>query len=237
MDSEIRNLLHRGAATPSRQPVLGLGAVRSRSHGRGLARAVGVTMIVALGAAVLVLGLRDPKSDHEITAQESARYAATPGDDWLTFTIPDLGISVRYPPGWQVAKQSLTPHLTDPKEVLSLGTLPMAPTDEGCAHVPTDVLERLGRTDAFIMLLEQQDYAFKAPPKPDVFSPASGTEGSHTEIPRCIARPLDFNLRWLSFDYNGRGFYALVAVGGDASDERQAEPWQVLNNLQVSARG
>jgi hypothetical protein len=47
------------------------------------------------------------------------------------------GLTVKLPPGWQRPTASLTPHLEDPREVLSAGTFPLRYRQTGCAHLPS----------------------------------------------------------------------------------------------------
>src|SRR5919107_4418998 len=54
------------------------------------------------------------------------------------------GVTVVLPTGWRRARESLTPALTDPREVLSVATFPLRYRHTQCAQVPGAALLDLG---------------------------------------------------------------------------------------------
>ena len=41
---------------------------------------------------------------------------------WKTVSVPAYGVDVSLPEGWQIAPRSLTPHLLDPREIVTATT-------------------------------------------------------------------------------------------------------------------
>ena len=144
------------------------------------------------------------------------------------------GISAELPAGWQQAEESLTPHLTDPREVLSVGTFPMRHREAPCAQVPTAALMDLGARDAFVSLQErgvgggERDF----PPRPERFGPGLGTRSAGAD---CV-RDGRFTEHWFGFADGGRRFHVRVALGHDASETTRDEAWRVLDSLRVEPR-
>src|SRR4051794_27192383 len=65
------------------------------------------------------------------------------------------GIRFSVPAGWHVARQSLTPHLTNPHELFTAGTgrLPAAPGR--CAQFPSAALAAMGARDVLVTVQER----------------------------------------------------------------------------------
>lgn len=142
----------------------------------------------------------------------------------------DPGLGVHVPEGWQVASQSLTPNLGDPREILSLGTAPMRPGGS-CAQQPVRALDALGPTDAFISIQERRSEAGN-PPRPRSFQ--AKLEDRFFNIELCTDAD-DFKPYWFAFNDAGRDFYLLAALGADASAQRTRQFWEVLDSLDFEA--
>ena len=138
------------------------------------------------------------------------------------------GVTVELPPGWQRAEESLTPRLTDPREVLSVGTFRLRHRRTGCNHLPSSALEDLGPRDAFVTLQERGAGA-AFPPRPERFGPELGgpSEASH-----CVPHAR-FRDHWFEFSDAGRHFHVEVAFGPEARADVQQEAWGVLDSLRV----
>jgi hypothetical protein len=140
------------------------------------------------------------------------------------------GLTVELPPGWQAAPASLTPHLADPRERLSVGTFPLRYRAGDCAHVPVSALEDLGPADAFVTLEERGTGAIAGvPARPARFGPDLG---GPSEASTC-APGAHFTDHWFMFDDGGRRFHVLVAFGPSASADTQAQAWHILDGLRV----
>lgn len=150
---------------------------------------------------------------------------------WVAYRDRELGLAVRYPQEWHRASERLTPHLADPKEVLSLGTFPLRPGGDRCSHMPVRALEDFGPEDAFVSIQE------RANPREREFLPRRvfrAPDDLHTGR-FCVPDEHRAD-EWLFFSDKGRGFYAIVALGTQASPETRDELVHVLNSLEFSAR-
>jgi hypothetical protein len=142
------------------------------------------------------------------------------------------GLSAELPSGWQQAEKRLTPQLTDPREVLSLGTFPLHAEEGECGHMPTGALEDLGPSDAFVTLQERGrggGASLDFPPRPERFGP---DPGDRSEARDCVPGAR-FTDHWFGFSDAGRRFHVLVAFGPEATQERRAEAWRALDSLRI----
>ena len=142
------------------------------------------------------------------------------------------GLTVELPPGWQAASESLTPHLTDPREELAVATVPLRYRQTRCAHVPGSALSDLGPGDAFVTLQERglgvgEEPAF--PARPAHFGPGLG---GASEASACVPGA-SFADHWFGFSDGGRHFHVMVAFGPQASAEVQRQAWAILDSLRV----
>jgi hypothetical protein len=155
------------------------------------------------------------------------------GDDtrWVEYRDDARGFSVRYPPDWHRADERLTPRLADPTEVLSVGTFPLRPGGERCSHMPVRALEDFEPTDAFLSIQERAEPGRgEFQPRPVFRAPTDLRTGRF-----CVPDPQRAD-EWLFFSDNGRGFYAIVALGTDASPQTRSDLVEVLNSLEFEPR-
>ena len=160
-----------------------------------------------------------------LSAAESVARDPSPESDvrsdWVLYRDSGYGVTVRYPSGWDRAEKTLTPNLDDPREILSLGTYPLRPGGDRCPHHPVNAIEDLGRTDAFISVLERasphraDDYL----PRPTHLTPRLEPRTNRF----CVPDPARLDA-WMTFSDGDRAFYLLVAVGESASDETRNDP-------------
>jgi hypothetical protein len=143
------------------------------------------------------------------------------------------GVTATLPAGWQHAARSLTPNLTDPREVVALGTYPLRYRRTGCAHMPSSALDDLGPRDALVTLQERGRDPRSSwrgfPKRPAHFGPRLG--GS-SEASACVPRAR-FSDRWFGFSDGGRHFHVLVAFGPRAAAATRREAWAILDGLRV----
>jgi hypothetical protein len=144
------------------------------------------------------------------------------------------GIQVAVPEGWSVAQENLTPWLSSPVEVLSVGTFEMPvshhPGDElrvSDAPVAPAALAAMTATDAFVSL--QASGSTNAPDdRPPSFRTAK-------DRPCCSARIGDypFTWWWIPFIDQGRAFYLFVAIGNHADSSISDQAWAIADSLVV----
>jgi hypothetical protein len=131
-------------------------------------------------------------------------------------------VQVDLEPGWQAAERTLTPDLLNPKELLSVGTLPMK--RGSCATVPSRAVEAMRPGDALITIQERaegrpEDY----PPRPKHFRVDPG-------IGNFECAPQDLKVDSFVFREAGRHFYVLVVVDrGAPIDEAE----RILNTFEA----
>jgi hypothetical protein len=140
------------------------------------------------------------------------------------------GFTVSYPASWHLAKTSLTPILSSPHEIFSVGTYPLVPGGL-CAQFPSKAIEDLGPRDALVSVQEASPFQGI---RPTLFGPTDGT--GRDESPGCTHTPKEFIHRWIPFASDGRAFYAYVAMGVDATRSTRRSAWGVLDSL-VFERG
>ncbi len=150
------------------------------------------------------------------------------------------GLTVQLPPAWKVSPRSLLPHLSGPKDVLSVATGPFVEEDRGCAHLPIDSIAAMSPADAFIAVFERSDGAplDGFPDRPSSIGPTFGGDGATGDLGACleqIGAPQPW-LRWMSFRSDDRAFYVAVAIGNDATAQRRSEVWGILNSLVIGGR-
>jgi hypothetical protein len=142
------------------------------------------------------------------------------------------GIRYTIPAGWHAAKRSLTPHLVNPHEVLTVGTGSL-PRGGRCAQFPSAALAALRPTDALVTVQERLGSVTSFPARPPHFSlPAPNT----SEATLCGAPTATVTSYWFEFRDGGRGFHVLVALGRSAPASRRREALAVLDSLRITPR-
>jgi hypothetical protein len=196
------------------------------------------TAAIAAALAALLGACGGGTADRTATAAERG---------WTTFDDARRGLSVSLPPGWHRARHNLTPGLIEPREILSVGTYPPRRDGGSRCHVPgcpTATLAGMRPTDVLVSIQERldlpdqhfkltSDAGFLARERPFELEPrpvdGSGPGG------RCARRKLAW-WAWTPFGEAGRGFYAFVAVGRDASRRTRREMRLVLDRLSFRPR-
>jgi len=152
-----------------------------------------------------------------------------------TVPVTELGhgLSVQLPAGWQAAGVSLTPHLLDPREEMSVATFPLHYRQGRCAQFPSGTLEDLGPGDALVTVQERGlDPASRwlgFPPRPSRFGPELGGK---SEVGGCVTPPR-FTDHWFGFTDGGRHFNVLVVFGLHVSPQVETQAWGILDSLRV----
>jgi hypothetical protein len=143
------------------------------------------------------------------------------------------GLAVELPPGWHVAGESLTPNLSDPREVLAVSTVPLHPRPTGCAQVGGSALQDMGPRGAFVTLqergLEPGSAWLGFPARPAHFGPELG---GPSEASECVPTA-HFTDHWFGFTDEGRHFHVLVAFGPLATAETRRQAWAILDTVRV----
>jgi hypothetical protein len=173
-------------------------------------------LVLVLAALAVLCSCAETRTERVAAVQP--RYAAH-------------GVSVELPPGWQAAPGSLTPHLSDPREVMSVGTYPLRYRTTACAHMAGSALEDLGPEDAFVTVQERGAGASSSgfPPRPAHFGPRLG---GPSEASACVPRAR-FADHWFTFSDGGRNFHVDVAFGPRAPEAVRHQAWAILDRLRI----
>jgi len=190
------------------------------------------TWLVATGAGILLWLI--------LSQNLAARWAdpgRTPGvtakPTWSQHRNARWGFTVRMPASWRVAKRPVT-SLTDPREILSVGTFALRHHPSRCAAFAGGVRERMGPRDAFLTLMERgydrvsrwSDF----PPRPLRFRPTR--ENTRAAEPVCGDRPSS-QVHWLNFADAGRHLHVLMVIGPKAPGAARRQAWRILNSLEL----
>lgn len=155
---------------------------------------------------------------------------------WTTFHDAAGGVTVRFPSSWHRATESLTPNLLEPREILSLGTFPLAAGPHGhCSQMPVPALREAGAHDVFLTVQEREgavrdERSF--PPRTEPFDLGAADD---SEAQACVGgerRP--WRSHWVAFSDAGRPLYLLALIGEDAPPERVHELREVLDGLEFT---
>lgn len=203
-----------------------------RRRERGVRSRPRVRVVVGVAASMLILGvgglvvaaLRDAGSSAaESGDSTSVRTRSVPESTW-TDTVNRISITV--PDGWHRATTTLTPGLVNPREVLSMGTSHLVPSDMS-ANMPSVAAQAVGPRDALISLQERRDASPNDfPGRPSVFRLQ---EVSRTQI---WGSSLSYGARswWIPFRDRDRAFYLLVVAGREIPVDGLNE---ILNSLRI----
>jgi hypothetical protein len=143
------------------------------------------------------------------------------------------GVTYVVPAGWHVAARSLTPHLTNPRELFTVGTGRLLAGPGRCAHVPSAALAAMRPTDVLVTVQERfgSPRAFPARPSRFALPPASLNDAAECAGPRRT-----FAASWFGFRDRGRGFHVIVAVGRSAPGSRVHQALGILDSMRLVAR-
>jgi hypothetical protein len=142
--------------------------------------------------------------------------------------LDDVKLAVNLGSNWELADENLTPMLTEPGELFSAGTGPMPAGGKDCATVPEAAIEAMAPDDALVSVQEEGGTTEGFPERPQSFA---WEDGQQSTFQSCIEGGA--SLRGFRFREGGRGFYAYVAVGSEASSERVDEALAILNSLVI----
>ena len=165
------------------------------------------------------------------------------GEGLTTLHDEELGYEVTYPAEWTVAHENLTPWLSSPTEILSLGTFPLRVSehpDDGFrlfdAPIAPVALQDMRSDDVFISLQESGGgSAGSTGNRPDHFGPLGCDESIYgcrplKELPAAL-REAPFRAWWIPFKDAGRAFYLFVAIGTDVTPELHHQAWEVADSI------
>lgn len=191
-----------------------------------------LVIVTVAAVAVLVMGCGS-ESRTDRPAKAIAR--------WTVEIDRDHGFSVELPSGWIRASGKITPQITDPLEILTVATLPIAGADPHgvCEPGSRPALAGFTEQDALVTLQESGRGALRInrlshPPRPDRFRPESFPDGS--TFTGCFVADLPVEDHWFGFADAGRAFHVLVIIGRAAPRHVRDEAWSILDRLRFDPR-
>lgn len=156
---------------------------------------------------------------------------------WTTYHDERRGYTATFPSDWHRAREKLA-NLSEPREILSLGTYPLRHRASARCPVPmcpVPALDGLGPTDVLVSVQESSgDGATGAARRRPMRLPRAGLRTPPGAIPcwRGRVRRMAFH----GFSDAGRNFYVFVAVGTRVSRRTRRELQRVLDSLRFDPR-
>jgi hypothetical protein len=146
---------------------------------------------------------------------------------------------VTYPADWTVADENLTPWLSSPGEILSLGSFPLRVSEDPedglriwDAPVAPAALADMTSDDALVSLQEAGLAGFgDRYRRPATFGPRGCAESILGCTPQEDPLEVPFDAWWIPFKDTGRGFYLFVAIGDEVTPELRDQAWAVADSL------
>src|SRR3954470_2183571 len=162
---------------------------------------------------------------------------------WTAYRDARHGLSLDLPPGWHRAPGNLTPHLIEPREILSVGSYRLRYKRRSLCGVPgcpLPALDGFGRRDVLISIQERRHVrrpvraGFAPRRRPFALEPMrlSYPPGARW---RCARRVLG-RTTWTAFTDGGRAFSPSVAVGRAAPPAPRRDARRVIESLTFDRR-
>lgn len=171
------------------------------------------------------------KVEAQAAEEPTVATAQNEGAREVVWRDNERGFTVTYPDTWQRAASPLTPHLSDPLELLALGTYELRPGGDRCSHQPVNAVEDLGTEDALLVIFERAQ-----PYETDGYPPRRGPPELSGGTNRFCVSGTKRSDSWFSFGESGRAFYALIALGENASEETRAQLYATYESIRLDER-
>jgi hypothetical protein len=169
-------------------------------------------------------------------SESQTERAAPASERWRVEVDRNRGYSVELPSGWIRATGKLTPQITEPLEILTVATLPIADVGryDMCGPGSRPALAAFTEKDALVTVQESGRGALRInplshPPRPDHFRPEDFPDGS--TFTDCFVGDLPVEDHWFGFADAGRAFHVLVIIGRAAPNHVRHAAWSVLDRL------
>jgi hypothetical protein len=193
---------------------------------------IAIALAAAAAAAVIAVVTVATTSDESGTDERPATRA---DEGWTTTANDKRGFEVSLPSAWQLSTESLTPKLTDPRELFSAATFPLQFQASACNHVPAGALRSMGLGDGLVTVQERgrdpRSSWSEFPRRPEHFADTASPEQG--DVTGCLggrARLVEF---WMPFTDAGRHFYAMVVLGPEATAEVRTQAFEILDRLRL----
>jgi hypothetical protein len=141
------------------------------------------------------------------------------------------------PAGWYRARGNLTPHLLEPREILSVATYPLRYRRGARCHIPGCPTPALNGFRAADILISIQERVHARPTPEDVPIHLRRQRAGLAAGPGSCTRG---RVGWYAFEAfaeAGRSLYVLVVVGKRAAATERADLRRLLDSLRFSPGG
>lgn len=209
------------APTPNEVPDFGeiaRAGISKRRH-RMLAIGAFVTLSVAMAATILPRILANDSPPRGFGVAEAPDQTE---EGQNHYENPAKGIALDYPSHWYLNDQGMS-DLFSPEEIVVLSTVQPV---KGGTCAPAAAIDRLGPTDALLLLLEHPGDVGTFNKRPGTFSLKNLSDPAMIE---CFPRPV----RASSFRDQGRFFQVFIVWGDEASENAKNETLQILDSLRI----
>jgi hypothetical protein len=183
-----------------------------------MARSFGLVALLA----VCGCGQREPGSADE--------RPAAPVQGWIDYTDAGQGYNVSFPESWHRATGRMS-RISEPRELLSLGTVPLSWRRTDCEAFAGAAGISMGPRDVVLTVWERgydRDSEWSDfPRRPLRFGPVADAQPALT----LCGEPAGTIIHWRNFSDSGRHFHTLVRIGPDAPPNDTAQAWHILDTL------
>jgi hypothetical protein len=186
-----------------------------------------ISRFIPAAAVIAALALSGCGATQHATLRHAISRVASPSRAPSEYVDRDYAYRVRVPAGWWRARQSLTPHLLDPREILTAATFPLRLHGGPCAQNP-GALADMGPRDVLVTVQERagtRGPEFVA--RPRRFTAGMGVP---SEATGCVRHPT-FSARLIDFRDGPRFFLAIVAIGKSAPADARRAAFAMLDSL------
>jgi hypothetical protein len=184
----------------------------------GMARWFGVLALLALPSC----GQREPTS--------AGQRPAAPVQRWIHYTDAGQGYNVRFPDSWHRATERVS-RISEPRELLSLGTVPLSWRRTDCEAFAGAAAIRMRPRDVVLTVWERgYDRNSKwsdFPRRPLRFGPVADAQPARAGC----GEPAGTTIHWRNISDSGRHFHTLVRIGPNAPQNATAQVWHILDAL------
>jgi hypothetical protein len=150
---------------------------------------------------------------------------------WERYDSREYGYSVRFPSGWHRVTEPLSPELSSPREIFSVGSIPLRYRQSNCEAWAGSAQQQLGPTDVFVTVREIG--VGSRPVRDAMPRPARFGDGSQLPSERSACPGSEALIQHFRFRDARRRFDVLVASGPGASERTRRSAFAILDSLKL----
>lgn len=186
--------------------------------------------VVAAAISLVACGDDSDGAASQLQNRGAASRPAVP-TNWESYESDRWGYNVRFPRDWRRASQTLTPKVSDPRNILALGTFPLRYRPTDCEAFAGSAQADLRSRDVLITVQErgldpESDWR-TFPQRPARFRLSERTGAGPSG---CEGRS-ERDSYWIPFTDAGRHLYLFVAIGTQAPKHARRDALRVVDSL------